>query len=119
MTQETMDKMAVEINNAKAVKFNQPELLAKDVTKKFKLSDYEGNSFLANLNKDSHQFGMNQWGASNALTSVAKSVKDYDRATELEQAGATLLAVPESYFTKHNKEVHVVPAGDVWERLER
>ena len=119
MTQETMDKMAVEIDNAKAVKFNQPELLAKDVTKKFKLSDYEGNSFLANLNKDSHQFGMNQWGASNALTSVAKSVKDYDRATELEQAGATLLAVPESYFTKHNKEVHVVPAGDVWERLER
>ena len=62
---------------------------------------------------------MNKWGASNALTSVAKSVKDYDRATELEEQGAKLLEVPASYFEKHTQKAHVVPAGDVWQRMEQ
>ena len=119
MKQETMDKLAEQIHDAKKVTFNQPEKLAEDVTKKFKLSDYESNGFLASLIKDNDQFGMNQWGASNALTSVAKSVKDYDRATELEQQGAKLLEVPASYFEKHTQKAHVVPAGDVWQRMEQ
>ena len=119
MKQETMDKLAEQIIDAKKVTFNQPEKLAEDVTKKFKLSDYESNGFLANLLKDADQFGMNKWGASNALTSVAKSVKDYDRATELEEQGAKLLEVPASYFEKHTQKAHVVPAGDVWQRMEQ
>ncbi|QDP48922.1 MAG: hypothetical protein Unbinned1068contig1000_3 [Prokaryotic dsDNA virus sp.] len=119
MKQETMDKLAEQIIDAKKVTFNQPEKLAEDVTKKFKLSDYESNGFLANLLKDADQFGMNKWGASNALTSVAKSVQDYDRATELEEQGAKLLEVPASYFEKHTQKAHVVPAGDVWQRMEQ
>ena len=117
MTQEKMDELALSIDHGKKKTFNQPEALAKDVTKQYKLSDSEGLMFLNKLHEDSSHFGMNAWGASNALTSVAKTAKEYNRATELEEAGAKLLQVPASYFTKHTEAVHAIPDGNVWSSM--
>jgi hypothetical protein len=69
------------------------EVLARQVG----LGREEGESVLESLIKGSD---MSRWGMLNAVTSVANTRQDYDRATELEAVGGRILDLPANDWAK-------------------
>ncbi len=65
-----------------------PVKAAEIVRKRFSLTEGEGNSFLENLLRDGDRTA---WGTLNAVTQIANTTDDYDRATELEAIGGRIL----------------------------
>jgi len=64
------------------------EVLAKELD----LKDTEKDAVLENLIRD-HDY--TRWGATNAVTHLANTTGDYERATELEKMGGKVLVMPE------------------------
>jgi len=62
----------------------------REVTRRFGLSQDEGESVLARLIESGD---LTQYGVANAVTSLANDVGDYDRAIELERLGAQVVAL--------------------------
>jgi hypothetical protein len=67
------------------------------VQEKFGLSDDERGGVLNHLIKGGD---LTQWGLLNAITRTAQDVPDYDRATELERLGGTVLELPKLDWQK-------------------
>lgn len=60
----------------------------EDVTKRYNLTQDEGKDVLSRLLQGND---FTQWGLSSAVTNLAGSVEDYDRATELEKVGGQII----------------------------
>ena len=76
----------IEGNPVKAV-----ELLSN----KFKLQQSESSGVLQHLIQGGD---LSQWGLLNAVTRTAQDVDSYDRATELEELGATVMSLPSAQW---------------------
>ena len=76
----------IEGNPVKAV-----ELLSN----KFKLQQSESSGVLQHLIQGGD---LSQWGLLNAVTRTAQDVESYDRATELEELGATVMSLPSAQW---------------------
>jgi hypothetical protein len=76
----------IEGNPVKAV-----ELLAD----KLKLQQHESSGVLQHLIQGGD---LSQWGLLNAVTRTAQDVESYDRATELEEFGATVMSLPSAQW---------------------
>lgn len=76
----------IEGNPVKAV-----ELLSD----RFKLQQSESSGVLQHLIQGSD---LSQWGLLNAVTRTAQDVESYDRATELEALGATVMSLPSAQW---------------------
>lgn len=60
----------------------------KDITKRFNLTDQEGESVLSNLIKGGD---LSKWGLANAVTRLAHNAEDYDRSVEFERIGGRII----------------------------
>jgi len=69
------------------------ETLSKDLG----LNDFEKDSVIQNLLEDRDY---SKWGMLNAVTKVANTTNSYDRATELEGMGSTILDLNQSQWTR-------------------
>lgn len=61
------------------------------LTDRFKLQQTESSGVLQHLIRGGD---LSQWGLLNAVTRTAQDVESYDRATELEEMGAAVMALP-------------------------
>ncbi|EDX82807.1 hypothetical protein S7335_1110 [Synechococcus sp. PCC 7335] len=61
------------------------------LTSKFKLQQVESSGVLQHLIRGGD---LSQWGLLNAVTRTAQDVESYDRATELEELGSTVMTLP-------------------------
>jgi len=68
----------------------RPDKAVKDVTKRFGLSEVEGQGVLAFLLQGGD---MTMWGMANALTAAGRENEDADRADELERIGGKLVTL--------------------------
>lgn len=68
-----------------------PEKVVEVVKERLDLTDVEGGNVLRHLIKGGD---LSMWGVANAVTAEANQATDYDRATELEQAGGKLIELP-------------------------
>jgi hypothetical protein len=71
----------------------EPEQVAEITAKRFGLNDGERSSILQHLIRGND---MSAWGLANAITRAAHDVDSYDRATELETLGGTVIELPAS-----------------------
>ena len=67
----------------------------KEVTKRFALSNGEGDSLLKNFINGGD---LSQWGLGNAVTQMANTVADYDRAMDYQKIGGTIIEMSPSDF---------------------
>lgn len=74
--------------SAKAPEIERPEKALKVLAKSLSLTDGEQESVLHHLIKGGD---LSAWGAANAITRAAEDVKSYDRATDLEAAGYSVV----------------------------
>lgn len=65
----------------------------KDVTKRFNLTQDEGESVLGHLIEGGD---LSQWGLANAVTRLAHDAPDYDRSVEIERIGGKVIDLPAS-----------------------
>lgn len=65
------------------------------LTDKFKLQQSESSGVLQHLIRGGD---LSQWGLLNAVTRTAQDVDSYDRATELEEMGAAVMALPPAHW---------------------
>mgnify|MGYP003133977493 CR=1 FL=1 len=69
----------------------------ENVTKRFLLTEAEGESVLDNLIRDGDY---SKWGMANAVTRTANETESYDRATELERLGGKVIELAENEWLK-------------------
>jgi hypothetical protein len=72
-------------------KITSPIAASKRLASTFSLSDEEHEAVLLNL---ANGGDMSRWGALNAVTATAHTVKSFDRGVELEEAGWALAEMP-------------------------
>jgi len=73
--------------------------LAKDVTKRYSLTEGEQGSFLSTLLKDQEFRGLTQWGVGNAVTAIAnEETVPYDRVVQLERIGGNIFGLSGKEF---------------------
>ena len=65
------------------------------LSNKFKLQRSESSGVLQHLIQGGD---LSQWGLLNAVTRTAQDVESYDRATELEELGATVMSLPSAQW---------------------
>ena len=82
---QTLDKVSVTAKRKIETNFTT---VIEDVTKRFDLNKSEGESILENLAKGGD---FTQWGLSNAVTSLANTIHDYDRAIDLQRIGGRII----------------------------
>lgn len=73
------------------------EVVIEEVSKRFSFVQTERENVLAHLIAGGD---LSQYGLLNAITRTAQDVDDYDRATELERAGGTILELPRTDWEK-------------------
>ena len=71
---------------------SDPFKLVEKTQKKYKLNDGEKTDILQHLLQGGE---MSKWGLANAVTRSAEDAKEYDRATELESLGWSIVEMPQ------------------------
>jgi hypothetical protein len=71
---------------------SDPFKLVEKTQKKYKLNDGEKTDILQHLLQGGE---MSKWGLANAVTRTAEDAKEYDRATELESLGWSIVEMPQ------------------------
>jgi hypothetical protein len=90
--QDVFDRVVDAMRKATGDEIKQDPVKAIEVTQKmFGLNDDERSGVLRWLIKDGD---LTRYGLLNAVTRVSQEVPDYDRATELERMGGTVLELP-------------------------
>lgn len=82
---------------AKSDRVDNPEKAVEVLAKEVGLNDGERTSALINLIEDKDY---TKWGLANAVTKIANTTENYDRATELESMGAEILTMQLRQFEK-------------------
>jgi hypothetical protein len=95
MTQATLDTVVDRLNGIAAVKLENPENAVELVSKQFDLVESERNDVMRNLIAGGD---VSQWGLLNAVTEIANTCKNYDRAIELETIGGKIASLPSTTF---------------------
>lgn len=94
---ERFRKFVEQMKNARDEVIDVTPVEVVEVTKRqFKLTEGEGNSILMHLIQGKE---LSKFGLSNAITRASQDVTDYDRATDLERLGGTVLALPRKEWT--------------------
>lgn len=95
---EVFDKLVNGLREARGEKIEGDPAKVVDVTaKQLDLSDTERGGVLKYLASGGD---LTRYGLSNAVTRFSQDVEDYDRATELEQAGAAIITLPQGQWKK-------------------
>jgi hypothetical protein len=65
--------------------------VVEEIAKRHSFSDKEGDNILNAYMKTIEGTGQTQWGVANAVTLAAGGSKTYDRASEIERIGGSIL----------------------------
>lgn len=79
----------------------------KELANRYQLSEHEQNSILHHLTLGGD---LTRWGTLNAVTRASQDVESYDRATELEALGGTILNMGEAEWAAIGAEPVATPA---------
>ncbi|MGE5527786.1 MAG: DUF932 domain-containing protein [Patescibacteria group bacterium] len=80
------------------------ETVLDRVIERFNFREHERGGLLQRLVEGGD---LSQWGLANAVTNLANSAEDYERATELERAGGEIITLPATQW----RELAIVPAA--------
>lgn len=95
VNQTTLDKIVDRMKGIAAIELQDPEKAVELVSKRFDLVEDERNAVMQNLIRGGD---VTQWGLLNAVTAIANTHANYDRATEIESLGGKIAALPPSAF---------------------
>lgn len=84
----TFDKIIASMKDSTVKHIENPTKALELVTKKFSLTKDESENVLAHLIQGGD---LTSWGLGNAVTRMAQDVESYDRSTELESIGFTVM----------------------------
>lgn len=91
LTQELFDGEIEKIKAATERRITAPvDDVVEEVGKRFSFSEEQEKMVLTNL---AAAGDLTQWGLTNAVTLMSQQVEDYDRATEIEQAGGEIVTM--------------------------
>lgn len=92
--QDVFDRLVNRMREAtRTSDIKKPSKAIEVITAKFGLQEAEGEGVLAHLIKGGD---LSQYGLMNAVTRLSQDVESYDRATELERLGGTVLELPKT-----------------------
>ncbi|KPL02057.1 MAG: hypothetical protein AMJ90_06860 [candidate division Zixibacteria bacterium SM23_73_2] len=100
-TEKVFRKWVDQINEKAGVVIERPVDAVKNIIKRFGMAEKVEDDLLNFFAKENNT----AWGLSNALTSYAKTVSDYDKQVELERAGAEVLELPEKQLVALSEAV--------------
>ena len=86
---EIFSKWVDKINDVASIEIEQPVKAINNIVKNNNLNKDKVDTLLAEFAKE----GYNQWGLSNAITSVAKTETDYEKQIDMEKLGAKILTL--------------------------
>ena len=90
LSELTFNKILDQMREATGVMVAHPVEAIEVLANRFRLPDVEKSSILTNLIQGAD---LSMWGVANAITATAQEVPSYDRATELETLGGSLLSM--------------------------
>jgi hypothetical protein len=93
ITQEGFEKIAQRMRDTKQQELGNPIDVCEVAAKRFGLSDQEKGGILQHLVTGGDLSG---FGLLNAVTRYSQDVEDYDRASDLERLGGTIIELPQS-----------------------
>lgn len=98
ISQATLDKVTAKINEAAGVKLANPEGAVDLVVERYDLTNDERAGVMRNLIEGAD---VSKWGLVNAVTALANTAENYDRAVELETVGGKILALGAETFGRN------------------
>ena len=104
-TQENFDLEIAKINGAIRDEVKNPIPVIQNVTKRFGLTDSDGESIMADMVERN---SFTRWGVANGITALAHSMENTDRQYKLERIGGELLDIKEAewkYITEDTIKV--------------
>ena len=93
ITQEGFEKIAQRMRDTKTQQLGNPIEVVEIAAKKFGLNEGEQSGILQHLVTGGDLSG---FGLLNAVTRYSQDVDDYDRASDLERLGGTIIELPQS-----------------------
>jgi hypothetical protein len=93
VSEASFEVTLAQLRGSTEVRIPNPSKGVELVSKKLELTEGEEEALLANLIDGGD---LSAWGMGNAVTALANTVEDYDRAVELERAGKTVIELPKS-----------------------
>lgn len=91
LTQGAVEQSVEQMRRSAGIRLeSRPDKAVKEVTKRFGLSEVEGQGVLAFLLQGGD---MTMWGMANALTAAGRENEDADRADELERMGGKIITL--------------------------
>lgn len=88
LSEVTFDKIVDSLKDSTQKQIDNPTKALEMVTKKFTLTKDESDNVLSHLIQGGD---LTSWGLGNAVTRMAQDVASYDRSTELESIGFTIM----------------------------
>lgn len=95
LSPERFAKRLERMKRAAGIEIQAPAAAIEMIVEKFALREDDGQGILAHFAKGGD---VTQWGLANAVTAMAHTEKDYDRAVEFEKFGTRVLELPRSAF---------------------
>lgn len=95
LSPERFAKRLEKMKRAAGVEIVAPAATIDMIVERFALTETDGRGILENFAKGGD---VTQWGLANAVTAMAHSEPDYDRAFEFEKLGSKVIELPRSVF---------------------
>lgn len=93
VTDDAFQEIIRKIQRTTDDKVTKPNTLIQNVTRRFQLTDDQGERILANMVDDGN---MNRYGLLNGITRLAAEIEDVDTAYELEKLGTDVINLKKS-----------------------
>lgn len=93
LTDDAFQDVVAQIQATTGQKVEKPNTLIKNVTKRFQLTEDQGERVLSNMVEEGN---MNRYGLMNGITRLAQEVEDADSGFELEKLGNNILTLKKS-----------------------
>lgn len=93
VTQTSFDRIVQKMIDTKAVDLGDPIAVVESTVKRFNLTEGEGTGILEHLVRGGDLTG---FGLLNAVTRYSQDIEDYDRASDFEKIGGSIIELPQS-----------------------
>ncbi len=95
ITDDAFQDVLAQIQATTGQKVEKPNTLIKNVTKRFQLTEDQGERILANMVEEGN---MNRYGLMNGITRLAQEVEDADAGFDLERLGHDIITLPKTQW---------------------
>ena len=99
LTDDAFEKELLPMREAAGQEMSKPQTVVERVTKRFGLSESEGESVMNNLIRDGNS---TRWGLANSITALAHDLESPDRQYDVERIGNEIITLKPSEWEKIN-----------------